>query len=205
MIIPLYPRFIATSVGAGVPRGSPCPPAAPDRYSPIPRRRSTDTDRPRPPRTSHPARSEARTGARGHTTLTQPPVNPRKSRHRRAAPSIVTRLSQDSTLIRPLRRASGDEPRLDRHHPSRRDWHDLPDEPPDAHTRATRRHSRNPAPAPGLDSRPMDISRCCVIYPSSKRQSSGYPRRADGRRRKRAMRGSCLARQPQPATTSTPL
>lgn len=94
MIIPLYPRFIATSVGAGVPRGSPCPPATTGAESPIPSRLSTYTDRPRPPRTYHPARSEARTGARWYTTLTQPPENPRKNHDLPSSTSIVTRLSQ---------------------------------------------------------------------------------------------------------------
>ena len=157
MIVPLYPRFIATSVGAGVPRGSPCPPAAPGRYSPIPRRRATDTDRPRPPRTFHPARSKARTGTRGCNTRHQPRKYPRKSPARPSSTSIVTRLSQDSppeTGHAPTFRAQICPCSAVRH-----ERFALPipptGDPARTYTRATRRHSRNPAPAPGLDSRPF--------------------------------------------------
>ena len=126
--------------------------------------------------TSRPPR-RTRTGARGCNTSNQRAEKPRKSPARPFAPLIVTRLSQDSALDRPFEWLSGYHLRHARPHPCRQDYRTRRAERPDTHTRATRRHSRDPAHAPEAVLRQMNnlpISSSSDEYANAKHRENRH-------------------------------
>lgn len=140
MIKPLYLRFIrtGTSACAGAPRGFLPAPALARLYSPIPGRRHAAWT----PATIRPD------GRRALDAGTTPEPTRRKSPANATRDPARPRFPQDCHKDEPENRQSStrDEPLIDPRavrcvrHPTIR--------PSDTQARATRRHSRDPAPAP---------------------------------------------------------
>lgn len=192
-----YTRFIPalSSACAGVPTRGPARPARVGLESPIPRRAAARLDRASQPDDGRPPAAPPK-GARGCHTNNGMPTKQGKSPRKSLAAQIVTRLSQDLRPIRPVERVQEAvhdcttpcRARMpqERAAPLARDdlakgharaWRGdfgalaaicaPPCPPPDAHTRATRRHSRGAAPGAAGVFRRKDIFRRCGKQPPS--------------------------------------